>query len=63
MKYDYYKDKYKTISIKLDRDKDRDIIDFLDRFAAYAGPKTVICATLRTVAGMVTDLEGGKAND
>jgi hypothetical protein len=59
MKYDYYKDKYKTISIKLDRDKDRDIIDYLDRFAPYAGPKTVICATLRTVAGLIPGPEGG----
>lgn len=42
MNYNYYKDKYRTISIKLDKDKDRDIIQMLDDAAADGyGPKTV----------------------
>lgn len=46
MKYGYYKDKYRSISIKLDQVKDADVIDFLtgdpDR-----GPKAIICGLVR----------------
>lgn len=52
MEYDYYKNKYKTISIKLDREKDADIIDFLESMPEGVGPKECIVAALRTIAGL-----------
>ena len=30
--YNYYKDKYKTVSIKLDRQADADVIRFLEEW-------------------------------
>lgn len=48
MKYEYYKDKYKTISIKLDHNKDADIIEYFNRAsAAGTGPKVVITDLVR----------------
>lgn len=61
MEYKYYKDKYKTYSIKLDRDQDRDVIAFLeDMKRAGLGPKSVILAAIRTVCSMMVEFnEGG----
>lgn len=61
MEYDYYKTKYKTYSIKLDYDRDRDVINFLDEMKrAGLGPKAVILAAIRTVCSMMVEFnEGG----
>ena len=61
MDYDYYKTKYKTYSIKLDYDRDRDVIQFLDEMKrAGLGPKAVILAAIRTVCSMMVEFnEGG----
>lgn len=61
MDYDYYKTKYKTYSIKLDYDRDRDVINFLDEMKrAGLGPKAVILAAIRTVCSMMVEFnEGG----
>ena len=61
MDYDYYKTKYKTYSIKLDYDRDRDVINFLDEMKrAGLGPKSVILAAIRTVCSMMVEFnEGG----
>lgn len=61
MEYKYYKDKYKTYSIKLDYDQDRDVIAFLeDMKRAGIGPKSVILAAIRTVCSMMVEFnEGG----
>lgn len=61
MEYDYYKTKYKTYSIKLDYDRDRDVIQFLDEMKrAGLGPKSVILAAIRTVCNMMVEFnEGG----
>ena len=61
MDYDYYKTKYKTYSIKLDYDRDRDVIRFLEEMKiARLGPKAVILAAMRTVCSMMVEFnEGG----
>ena len=61
MEYDYYKTKYKTYSIKLDYDRDRDVINFLEEMKrAGLGPKAVILAAIRTVCSMMVEFnEGG----
>ena len=44
MKYKYYKDKYLTVTIKLDREKDKPVIDYLKRERERGfGPKAVFC--------------------
>lgn len=45
MKYDYYKDKYKAVTIRLDKDAERDVIDFLEQWPK--GPKHAIVLALR----------------
>lgn len=67
MKYQYYKDKYKTITIKLDRVLDADIIEFFDENAKIGrGPKQIICelAAGRMMAAQMLALfcenEGGE---
>lgn len=48
MKYGYYKDKYRSISIKLDQVKDADVIQYLDKCSAKGyGPKAQICGLIR----------------
>lgn len=61
MDYNYYKTKYKTYSIKLDYDQDRDVIQFLEEMKrAGLGPKSVILAAIRTVCSMMVEFnEGG----
>ena len=44
MNYNYYKNKYKTISIKLDKQKDASVIEYFDELARKGtGTKTAIC--------------------
>ena len=44
MNYNYYKNKYKTISIKLDKQKDAPVIEYFDELARKGtGAKTAIC--------------------
>ena len=44
MNYNYYKNKYKTISIKLDKQKDAPVIEYFDDLAKKGtGAKTAIC--------------------
>lgn len=44
MKYEYYKNKYRTISIKLDNEKDAAVIKYFDDLAAKGtGAKKAIC--------------------
>ena len=45
MKYDYYKDKYKAVTIRLDKDAEKDVIDFLEQWPK--GPKHAIVLALR----------------
>lgn len=45
MDYDYYKKKYKKLTIQLDRERDADIIAFLEQFPGKS--KQVICECLR----------------
>ncbi len=59
MDYKYYKDKYQTISIKLDRVKDADVIMILDSMPEGVGPKECIVAALRTVGVMLGLQKGG----
>lgn len=49
MNYDYYKKKYKKITIQLDRERDADIILFLEQFPGKS--KLVICECLRFLIG------------
>ena len=42
--YHYYKDKYKAYTIRLDRQRDRDLIEYLDNYEQ--GPKACIVAAL-----------------
>lgn len=44
MNYDYYKNKYKKLTIQLDRERDADIIAFLEQFPGKS--KQVICDSL-----------------
>ncbi len=61
MNYDYYKTKYKTYSIKLDYNRDRDAIRFLEEMKrAGHGPKEVILAAICIVGSMMVEFnEGG----
>lgn len=43
--YKYYKDKYKAYTIRLDRQRDQDIIEYLD--SCDQGPKARILHALR----------------
>ena len=43
--YNYYKTKYRTYSLKLDREKDADIITFLEQWPE--GPKDAIVKAVR----------------
>lgn len=43
--YKYYKDKYKAYTIRLDRQRDQDIIEYLD--SCDQGPKACILHALR----------------
>lgn len=44
MNYNYYKNKYKTISIKLDKQKDAPVIEYFNDLAEKGtGAKTAIC--------------------
>lgn len=45
MEYEYYKTKYQKITLQLDREKDADVIEFLDRFPGHK--RQVICECLR----------------
>lgn len=45
MSYEYYKDKYKQVNIKLDRVQDADLIAFLESWPK--GPKHAIILALR----------------
>lgn len=61
MDYKYYKDKYRTISIKLDREKDADVIAILDSMSEGVGPKECIVAALRTVGVMLGFNDGRRS--
>lgn len=56
MEYDYYKQKYKGYTIKLDREKDADLIKFLDDWPD--GPKALITWSLRILKSFI--MGGGK---
>lgn len=43
--YNYYKQKYKAITIRLDREADKDVIDFLEQWPH--GPKHAIMLAVR----------------
>jgi len=43
--YNYYKTKYRTFTLKLDREKDADLIMFLEQWPE--GPKHAITSALR----------------
>ena len=45
MEYKYYKDKYKSYTVKLDRVADADLIEFLNTWPK--GPKHAIVLSLR----------------
>lgn len=45
MDYNYYKNKYKKITLQFDREKDADVINFLELFPRQT--KNVICECLR----------------
>lgn len=45
--YNYYKEKYKTVTIKLDRQADADVIKYLEEWPK--GPKHLIVWALRTM--------------
>lgn len=45
MDYNYYKNKYKKITLQFDREKDADVINFLEIFPGQT--KNVICECLR----------------
>lgn len=57
MNYNYYKDKYKTISIKLDKQRDADIIDIIEQ--APDGPKAFILNCVRFYVSFITSLTMG----
>ena len=60
MKYNYYKDKYRTVSIKLDKQLDRDIIEYLD--SRDGGPKNIICHAIRELIMQQAVLEAFISN-
>ena len=43
--YEYMKKKYKTVTLKLDREADKDVIDFLDQWPN--GPKHAVMLAVR----------------
>lgn len=43
--YNYYKQKYKAVTIRLDREADKDVISFLEQWPD--GPKDAIVKALR----------------
>lgn len=45
MNYDYYKKKYKKITIQLDREKDADIITFIEE--CRGSFKHIFCSVIR----------------
>lgn len=45
--YEYYKKKYKKLTLQLDREKDADIINFIEQFRSKAGVKRLLCAWIR----------------
>lgn len=49
--YDYYRDKYKAITIRLDREAEKDIINFLEQWPK--GPKHAIVYALRLMKKFV----------
>ena len=49
--YDYYKNKYKTVTIKLDRDAEADVINFLAQYPK--GPKAAIVLALRVMKASI----------
>lgn len=51
MKYEYYKNKYKAYTLRLDREKDADIIKLLDNWPD--GPKAVIMIALRALKAVI----------
>lgn len=54
MKYEYYKNKYKAICIKLDRDTDSDVIEYFENAGKLGyGPKLIICDLVRSHIDMV----------
>ena len=53
MKYNYYKDKYKTVSIKLDKQKDQDVIEYFQTLPPDIGPKEAICGLIRSDIAML----------
>lgn len=57
MNYKYYKDKYKTISIKLDRQRDADIITLLE--GAPDGPKAFIINAVRFYVNFISSMALG----
>lgn len=74
MNYNYYKNKYKTISIKLDKQKDAPVIEYFDDLAKKGtGAKTAICwlvareidtqAIIKNVFNEYFKLEDGEVMD
>ena len=74
MNYNYYKNKYKTISIKLDKQKDAPVIEYFDDLAKKGtGAKTAICwlvareidtqAIIKNVINEYFKLEDGEVMD
>lgn len=57
MNYNYYKDKYKTISIKLDRQREADIISLLE--GAPDGPKAFIINAVKFYVNFVSSIALG----
>lgn len=55
MNYDYYKNKYKKITIQLDREKDADVIRFIN--ANRGSFKQIFCLMVRKTIELVG---GGK---
>ena len=60
MKYNYYKDKYKTVSIKLDKQKDHDVIEYFQTLPPDIGPKEAICNLIRSDIAMTMFLAENK---
>jgi hypothetical protein len=53
MNYEYYKTKYRAISIKLDNEKDADILEYFDKWKEVGfGPKDTICYLIRERAAL-----------
>ncbi len=61
MNYNYYKDKYKTITIKLDRQREADIISLLE--GAPDGPKAFIVNAVKFYVDFISALALGGAKN